>query len=107
MPIRSLACSATRMWFSRTVILVQYWRSLEALLTYARDKGAEHLPAWRSFNQSVGTDGSVGIWHENHVVRPGGYENIYVNMPAFGVGRAGELAPANAGRQSAPDRLGR
>jgi hypothetical protein len=95
------------MWFSRTVILVQYWRSLDALLAYATTKNAQHLPAWQSFNQSIGTDGSVGIWHETYVVRPGGYENVYANMPAFGLGKAGTLIEAKSGLQSASGRLAR
>jgi hypothetical protein len=95
------------MWFSRTVILVQYWRSLDALLAYATTKNAHHLPAWQSFNQSIGTDGSVGIWHETYVVRPGGYENVYANMPAFGLGKAGTLIEAKSGLQSASGRLAR
>ena len=33
------------MWFSRTIILVQYWRSMDQLLAYAKDKAAQHLPA--------------------------------------------------------------
>jgi len=93
------------MWFSRTLILVQYWRSMEQLLAYAKDKQSEHLPAWRAFNKAVGTDGSVGIWHETYAIRPGGYENIYVNMPAFGLGRAGVLRPAKGHLASAEQRM--
>jgi hypothetical protein len=93
------------MWFSRTIILVQYWRSMEQLLAYAKSKDAQHLPAWRSFNQAVGTDGSVGIWHETYQVSAGNYESVYVNMPRFGLGRAGVLQPASGGRQSASGRL--
>ena len=93
------------MWFSRTIILLQYWRSMEQLLTYAKNKEAEHLPAWRSFNQAVGTDGSVGIWHETYAATPGTYENIYVDMPLFGLGKAGLIQPATGGRQSAASRL--
>jgi hypothetical protein len=92
-------------WFSRTIIMVQYWRSMEQLLSYAKNKDAEHLPAWQSFMKSVGTDGSVGIWHETYAVSPGKYENVYVNMPAFGLGRAGTLQVASGGRQSAGGRL--
>ena len=94
------------MWFSRTIVLVQYWRSMEQLLTYAKSKDAQHLPAWRSFNQAVGTDGSVGIWHETYKVSAGNYESVYVNMPRFGLGRAGVLQPASGGRESASVRLG-
>ena len=94
------------MWFSRTIVLVQYWRSMEQLLAYAKSKDAQHLPAWRSFNQAVGIDGSVGIWHETYKVSAGNYESVYVNMPRFGLGRAGVLQPASGGRESASGRLG-
>lgn len=101
----SLGLLHHEMWFSRTVILVQYWRSLEALLAYAKAKDSAHLPAWQAFNRAIGTDGSVGIWHETYLARPGSYENVYVNMPAFGLGKAGALVPARAGLQSAEGRL--
>jgi hypothetical protein len=94
------------MWFSRTTIMVQYWRSMEQLLAYAKSKNAQHLPAWQAFNKSVGTDGSVGIWHETYAASTGSYENVYVNMPAFGLGKAGTLQPATGGKQSAAGRLG-
>lgn len=93
-------------WFSRTLIMVQYWRSMDALLAYAKARDAEHLPAWREFNRAVGTTGAVGIWHETYVARPGTYETVYANMPAFGLGKAGELVEARAGLQSAAGRLG-
>jgi len=93
------------MWVSRTIILVQYWRSVDALLSYAKARNSAHLPAWQAFNKSVGTSGTVGIWHETYVVKPGQYENVYANMPAFGLGKAGELVEARAGLQSAASRL--
>lgn len=93
-------------WFSRTVIVLQYWRSMQQLLAYATNKNAEHLPAWKSFNRSVGTDGSVGIWHETYAIGAGRYETIYVNMPPFGLGRVGTLSAAEGRRQSAASRLG-
>lgn len=92
-------------WFGRTVLVVQYWRSMQHLLDYAKAKDAAHLPAWRAFNEAVGVDGSVGIWHETYQVSAGGYENIYVNMPPFGLGRVGELREAKSGLQSASGRL--
>lgn len=79
------------MWFSRTIINVQYWRSMEQLLAYAKNRDARHLPAWKAFNQAIGTDGSVGIWHETYQVAAGGHESVYVNMPPFGLGKAGSL----------------
>ena len=93
-------------WFGRTTIMVQYWRSLDQLLAYARNKEADHLPAWRAFNKAVGTNGSVGIWHETYVASPGTYENIYVNMPPFGLGKAGTVYAATTGKQSAASRMG-
>lgn len=93
-------------WFGRTTLMVQYWRSVEQLLAYARAKESEHLPAWRAFNQAVGTSGSVGVWHETYLAGPGTYENIYVNMPPFGLGKVGSVYPATGGRQSAAARLG-
>jgi Monooxygenase af470-like len=93
------------MWFGRTTIMVQYWRSMEQLLTYAMNKDAEHLPAWQAFNKSVGTDGAVGIWHETYAASQGTYETIYVNMPSFGLGKAGSLKPATGNRESAGARL--
>jgi len=94
-------------WTSRTTIMVQYWRSMEQLLSYAKNKDAHHLPAWRAFNKAVGNNGSVGIWHESYAAGPGTYETFYGNMPSFGLGKAGRLEAADSGRQSAAGRLGR
>ena len=93
------------MWFGRTTIMVQYWRSMEQLLAYAKDRESGHLPAWRAFNQSMSINGDVGIWHETYSVSPGTYENVYVNMPAFGLGKVGTLYAAAGARHSAEDRL--
>ena len=87
-------------WGGRTTILVQYWRSAEQLFAYARSRDTEHLPAWRAFNRGVGASGDVGVWHETYVVGPGRYENIYVNMPPFALGKIGALSEATGGMQS-------
>lgn len=92
-------------WFSRTLIMVQYWRSMDHLLAYAKNREAAHLPAWTAFNKSIGSDGSVGIWHETYAAKPGSYENVYVNMPAFGLGKAGQLQSASGDLKSAAGRL--
>jgi hypothetical protein len=87
-------------------IMVQYWRSFEHLEAYARSRDHAHLPAWAAFNRSVRAgSGAVGIWHETYRVAPGAYENIYMNMPAYGLGRAGTLAPVGAGRERARERI--
>ena len=94
-----------QLWLSRTIIVLQYWRSMEQLIAYAKNKEAAHLPAWQAFNRAVGTNGSVGIWHETYAASPGSYENIYVNMPPFGLGKIGTLHVAKGGRQTAAARL--
>ena len=93
------------MWFGRTIILVQYWRSKEQLLAYARNRDAQHLPAWRAFVKSIGSDGSVGIWHETYQATSGTYENIYANMPAFGLGKAGKLEAVGKTKETATQRF--
>lgn len=89
----------------RNIWVVQYWRSFELLEAYAKNADAEHLPAWQAFNKAVGSNGDVGIWHETYVIRPGAYENIYNNMPAFGLGAAGTLVEAKGARKAARERL--
>jgi hypothetical protein len=92
-------------WFSRTIMMVQYWRSMEHLLAYSKSRDNAHLPAMRDFFRRVGKDGTVGIWHETYLVRPGSYENVYANMPAFGLGRAGVLSPARGRLETAAGRV--
>lgn len=89
--------------FGRTTIMVQYWKSLAHLMSYAKARDSEHLPAWREFNRRVGSNGDVGIWHETYLVRSGAYENIYNNMPAFGLGRVGVLNPVGKRHGGSPE----
>lgn len=91
-------------WFGRTTIMVSYWRSMDDLMSYAKSRDAEHLPAWRAFNKQIGTSGDVGIWHETYRVRTGEYENVYVNMMPFGMGKVGALVEAGAHRSGASGR---
>lgn len=86
--------------------MVQYWRSLDHLMRYARDRSGEHYPAWVAFNKAIGTSGDVGIWHETYVVRAGAYECIYSHMPPFGLAAASASADAVAGLETARGRLG-
>lgn len=95
------------MWVGRTIIFVQYWRSKEQLLAYAKNKDANHFPAWKAFNKAIGSDGSVGIWHETYEAMDGTYENIYGNMPAFGLGKAGNLEPVGKRSETAEERFER
>ena len=93
------------MWFGRTTIALQYWRSYGQLEAYARMKDREHLPAWAEFNRRVAKTGAVGVWHETYLSGPGQYENVYSNMPAFGLGGVGTLVEATGKRERAGDRL--
>ncbi len=89
----------------RSTMLVQYWRSYEALEAYASARDKAHLPAWAAFNKAVGSNGDVGIWHETYLIEPGRYENVYNNMPAWGMGRAGTIKDAVGERARAMGRL--
>jgi hypothetical protein len=87
-------------------VIVQYWRSFDALETYARSHDYQHWPAWVAFNQRTkDSRGDVGIWHETYQVRAGEYEAIYSGMPPFGLGKASKLVPAGGRLESARGRL--
>jgi hypothetical protein len=90
----------------RGVTSIQYWRSFEDLEKFARDKSDPHLESWRQFNKQIGTDGSVGIWHESYLIEAGKYECVYGNMPVFGLAAATKHVPAVGHRESARRRLG-
>jgi fumigallin biosynthesis monooxygenase-like protein len=74
-------------------VIVQYWRSYDHLEAFARDDSDPHTVAWRKYWKRVGQDNRSGIWHETYKVRAGEYEAIYANMPPFGLGKAGTVAP--------------
>jgi hypothetical protein len=90
----------------RLSALLQYWRSFDDLERFARHPSEPHLAAWKRFNQSIGADGSVGIWHETYLVQAGQYECLYGNMPRFGLAGATGHVPAIDARETARLRLG-
>ena len=92
-------------WNLNTIALIQYWRSFEDLEKFARQPSDPHLAAWKKFNQAVGADGSVGIWHETYAIDPNKYECVYGNMPAFGLGKALEHVTATGTRETAKARM--
>lgn len=99
-------CLSSRTYLSGRVILVQqYWESFEKLLSYAHDRDGQHFPAWAAFNRRVGSDGTVGIWHETYLVEPGKLECIYGNMPRFGLAAAAQCVPAEGHLSAAEDRM--
>lgn len=87
-------------------VIVQYWRSFEALESYARDPGARHAPVWRAWNRLASDDrDGAGIWHETFKVAAGGYEAVYQNTPVIGLQRAGRPVTVTEARDSARARM--
>ncbi|PKR76835.1 DUF4188 domain-containing protein [Halalkalibacillus sediminis] len=87
----------------RTTLMVQYWRSEEQLLNYA--KAPTHLKAWKDFNRKTKGNDSVGIYHETYNVIGGNYETIYANMPQYGLGKVFNHVPITPSTNSAAKRL--
>ncbi|HLZ77315.1 DUF4188 domain-containing protein [Phenylobacterium sp.] len=87
------------------VVVTQYWESFEKLEAYAKARDLAHLPVWQAFNKAVGSNGDVGIWHETYVIEPGKYENIYNNMPPWGLGACATVVDAIGGRRAARQRV--
>ncbi len=87
----------------RTTAMIQYWRSTEDLLTYAKNE--KHLTAWKNFNQKVNNNDAVGIYHETFQIKKGNYESIYANMPHYGLGKALNHIPVSVELNSARKRL--
>ncbi|GIX18662.1 MAG: transcriptional regulator [Erythrobacter sp.] len=89
----------------RQIILIQYWRDFDSLEHYARDRDALHWPAWTAFNRAIGSDGSVGIYHETYCVAAEAHETVYANMPPFGLARFAGSLPATGSRNKARSRM--
>lgn len=88
-------------------VIVQYWRSFEALEAYARDPGSAHQPVWRDWNRLAADERSgAGIWHETFTVSAGQYEAVYQNMPVMGLQQAGRPLTVTDAKESARARLG-
>ena len=92
-------------WNLSGPVMIQYWRSFEDLENFARNPSDPHLGPWKKFNQAVGADGSVGIWHETYTVNSDQFESVYGNMPKFGLAAALEHIPAVGRRETARLRL--
>lgn len=85
--------------------IIQYWRSFEDLEQFARNPSDPHLGPWKKFNQAVGSDGIVGIWHETYMVNADQFECMYGNMPKFGLAAATGHVQAVGRRETARKRL--
>lgn len=91
--------------FPLTTLMLSYWRSFEDLEQFARSPQDPHLSAWQRFNRTIGSDGSVGIWHETYLIEPGRYEAIYGNMPPFGLAAATQPVPISRRSDTAKQRV--
>lgn len=89
----------------RALTIVQYWRTSEQLMDYASNKNKKHRPAWLEFFKKQYAGAPVGIWHETYVVKPGTTEQIYGNMPAYGLAKATKAVPVGKPKDSARQRL--
>lgn len=100
----SLGCLNTEKFFrSRIVILIQYWASTEHLHTYS--KMPKHLKAWQRFLKLIKNNDAVAFYHETYNVPKGESENIYVNMPDFGLGKVYDVELVTHQTQSANKRI--
>lgn len=89
----------------RCPVFIQYWSDFDRLEAYARARDREHWPAWTAFNKAVGSDGTVGIYHETYVVERGKMETIYANMPPTGLGKVMGLTAATGSRNASRERM--
>jgi hypothetical protein len=92
----------------RTITVIQYWKSFEALEAYASMSDRKHRPAWTAFyKRATSGTGAVGIFHETYIVRPGEVETLYADMPAdFGLGGAVGMKPVTPKTETARERKG-
>ena len=105
-PSKGLLAFSTYGTAANGAVLIQYWRSFDALEAYARDPGAKHAPVWREWNRLATDERSgTGIWHETFKVSAGQYEAVYQNMPVMGLQQAGRPITVSEARDSARARL--
>ena len=92
--------------FPVATMLVSYWRSFDDLDKFARNPNDPHLKPWGDYMKRIGSDGSVGIWHETYKITKGHNEAIYGNMPLFGMGKVFEHVPVTKNMDAARQRIG-
>lgn len=96
----------SKTWFGRTIVVIQYWRSFEALEAYAKAKDLSHVPAWSDFNRKAARSQAAGIYHETYRIAPGQFENVFVNMPPTLLGNCATLIEAKGKLATASGRMG-
>ena len=89
----------------RTLVVVQYWESFDALDAWARDHRLPHRKAWQRYLREALADGAMGLWHETYLASPGSWEGVYLNMPPWGLAAGTEAVEMQVSKGSARDRL--
>jgi hypothetical protein len=90
----------------RRGVIVQYWRSADAMERVALDASSPSAEVWRAwFGTGDGSGGRAGFWHETFRVRAGDYDAAYRDVPAIGLLRAGVPAPVSDRPPTARHRL--
>ncbi|MHC1562931.1 DUF4188 domain-containing protein [Actinomycetospora sp. C-140] len=72
-------------WMFGGPAVLQYWRSYDQLIAYARSADERHVPAWRAFNRAARHTDAVGVFHETYRVTEGTWETVYSHMPEVGL----------------------
>ena len=89
-------------------VIVQYWRSFEALEKFARDPDHRHAKVWRDwYRLGQNKNNAAGIWHETYKIRASEYEALYQGMPTtFGLMKAGTAERVGSTKDTAAKRSG-
>ncbi|BDA43927.1 probable monooxygenase af470 [Coccomyxa sp. Obi] len=93
-------------YLGNPTLLVQYWRSFDQLMEYARAPSRQHFPAWMRIRELMRATDSFGIYHETFKVRAGEYECIYMNLHPYGLGGAMGPVPIKGRYNTARGRAG-
>jgi hypothetical protein len=87
--------------FPMHVGMRQYWRNMDALLTWSRSD--PHRTWWKNFLRD---SGGTGFWHETYMMR-GGMEAIYDDLPqSIGLMKFAPLIAARGPMFGATRRVG-
>lgn len=76
-----------------TTLMVQYWRSYEALQKWTHTRMGVHMKTVEKYMKNDPVAGRHGIWHETYKIRDGEYETVYASMPPMGLALATSAVP--------------
>jgi hypothetical protein len=89
----------------RTLVVVQYWDSFDALDAWARDHRLPHRRPWQRYLREALDDPAVGLWHETYLATAGSWEGVYLNLPPWGLGAGTDAVEMRSASGSARQRL--